>query len=510
MAIKKILADRDYVIEAAKETIYAPQELTDEQKARARANIGAAAAERVLAEIVINEVDGQYLLASNTFKTIDGYHCRYTDPIPVAAGDRFSLIAYNIAWTDGANIVFLDANENAVSAESFWKEGGEQAGSMCKLITVPSGVAFVRFAAMGGGLLADLTEIMKLRFEVLHMPRADEERTLIVNEKTGGYYEAENVWHSRDDMCAKRTDPIPVVTGDTFYFTGGGSDISKAIWYGEDGMILSTISGTGSQQALTPPDGAVLVRFISNAYSTMISDVVLSVTWQTNDRILEYLQGMNYLWKKKYVACGDSFTAGDFAEKTEETWDEETQEYKTYCWHIATRNHMTLVNEAVSGTTMYNNGADNAFSVTRYTEIPADADYITLCFGLNETSATIGTLEDTTNETVMGAWNVVLEHLITNHPYAKIGIIIPDAWCSAAMREALIDVAEYWGIPYLDLTGDPKVPLLIGGRIAGPTLSATAVSLRTAAFAISSEDMHPNAKGHAYRSTIIENFLRSL
>ena len=40
MAILKKLASQDYVVETATEIIYTPQELTDEQRARARENIG--------------------------------------------------------------------------------------------------------------------------------------------------------------------------------------------------------------------------------------------------------------------------------------------------------------------------------------------------------------------------------------------------------------------------------------------------------------------------------------
>lgn len=484
------------------------QTLSDTQKARARENIGAAP-QKVLTPIRYFFAADGGLNTDNVYTYVqDDFFCRYTNKLKVEQGDRFSYVG-NSGYSTFPNIIWFDETGNVCGSECF----GSTAWEGCRLVTVPAGAAYVRFCDTlyeNRNSQEELTEIEKLRFEVLHQPREGETRTLTIHQRAGGYFVEGNVWHSRDDMCAKRTDPIPVVTGDTFYFTGGGSDASKAIWYAADGSILATTSGTGSPLALTPPEGAVMVRFISYAYSTTMSDVILSVTWQTNDRTLEYLQGMNCLWKKKYVACGDSFTAGDFAEKTELTWDQETQQYKSYCWHIANRNRMQLVNEAISGTTMHNDGAHNAFSVSRYTQIPADADYITLCFGLNETTADLGTLEDTDNTTVMGAWNVVLEHLIQNHPYAKIGIIIPDAWCSAAMREALIAVAQYWGIPYLDLTGDPQVPLMISGRRAGPTLSARAVELRTAAFAISDSDTHPNAKGHAYRSTVIEHFLRSL
>ena len=486
--------------------LFTEQKLTEEQKAQARANIGAAELEkpRVKAEIIVTMQDNALLDNNNQVVDFDGCWCRYTNMIPVVEGDRFSVVVSGAVSDSHPNILWFDEDENVISTEIHnIKEG-------CLLVVVPPGVTYVRFADSGYGTIEGIDPSVKdTRFEILHLTSEDEEKEVIIEGRTNGYFTTDNRFYKVDGMTTKRTKPIPVTPYDIFYFTGENGQ-SEAIWYNADGAKISSVVSTGSQLELSPPSEAVLVRFISYTYNSNIDYCILAVSYKTEDKTLDWLQGMNYLYGKKYVACGDSFTAGDFAEKTTETWDEATQEYKTYCWHIANRNRMNLINEAVSGSTMHNNGNAYSFSISRYTAVPKDADYITLCFGLNETSATIGTLEDTTNETVIGAWNVVLEYLITNIPYAKIGIIIPDAWCSAEMREVLIDVAEYWGIPYLDLTGDSKVPLLIGGRRSGPTLSSKAIELRTAAFAISAEDTHPNAKGHAYRSTIIENFMRSL
>lgn len=220
----------------------------------------------------------------------------------------------------------------------------------------------------------------------------------------------------------------------------------------------------------------------------------------------------NVLDEKKWVACGDSFTFGPFSgeyNNKELYYSEEYKCWKTYAYHIAKRNNMKLVNEAISGSTMYYNGEDtNAFSYQRYMDIPNDADYITLMFGLNENNAPIGTISDNTNETVMGAWNVVLEYLIEHHPYAKIGIIISDSWLTTNVRNAMIEVAEYWGIPYLDLKGD-QVPLGIDGK-ANSTINPKAIELRNKAFKTSEDNGHPNPIAQEYRSTFIENWLRSL
>jgi hypothetical protein len=102
----------------------------------------------------------------------------------------------------------------------------------------------------------------------------------------------------------------------------------------------------------------------------------------------------------------------------------------------------------------------------------------------------------------------VLTSILTANPNVKIGIIIADAWMNQTYHDALIEIANYWGIPYLDLKDGENVPLMIGGRL-GDT-SPTAVSLRNATFKVSESDSHPNVVAHKYRSTVIENFLRSL
>lgn len=239
----------------------------------------------------------------------------------------------------------------------------------------------------------------------------------------------------------------------------------------------------------------------------------------------------NILYGKKYVACGDSFTEGDFRGFVDENglsgrespviYDKTKGCYKTYPWWIAERNNMILINEAKCGSTMalskeYLDGTNPdinhrlPFSLTRYKQVPLDADYLTLWFGLNETSTPLGTLQDTDNRTILGAWNVVLEYFITNMPYCKIGIVISDGYLNDTFANGIISVAEYWGVPYLDLRNDPKVPLMLGGRGGNINLNPKARELRNKAFYVTSDNGHPNLQAHKYQSTFIENWLRSL
>ena len=503
---------------ATGDTLYAAE--LNEMDAQIRANTNAIAllnGETVERDPITFETQaGGYWDKTNSWVEDSAAYAKRTCLIPVEGGDHFAYAA-NSRW-NVPSVIWFDSDENLLS----WEQWTNPEGGMI-LYTAPQNSAYARFYALG------YAEPVNLEVHYLY---GGSNRQITIESGDDGYWSWQNVWVSESGCGSKRTNPIIVEAGDTFYYTGADlANVYGSVFYGSDGSIVQrTIhsdNGAVATHVITPPDDAVLVRFYSLSSETGAEGCTLGVSYvnegtdepgEVSSSIIK-LRAMNCLWGKKYVACGDSFTEGDFTNYTDENgnsakdsdaYDPALGLYKTYPWWIAERNRMILVNEAKCGTTMYNNGSASAFSVTRYTEVPADADYVTICFGLNETSATIGTLADTTNDTVMGAWNIVLEYLITNLPYAKIGIIIPDAWCSEAMREALIAVAEYWGIPYLDLTGDPRVPLLIGGKRGGAEISSKAIALRNAAFQVTDEDSHPNLNAHEYRSTIIEHFMRSL
>jgi hypothetical protein len=368
---------------------------------------------------------------------------------------------------------------------------------------------------------------------------------ITIKSKTDGYFNYDpnnDVFQeiSTEEWDGKLTNKIPVTAGDILTYKGKilyGTNRS-VVWYDANNREVASekIDSEKEPIEITAPEGAVYL--VCNSHS--MGEVILEVKWvkcqavvpvyqwastghafvptDYEDRIIALEKNMTsnsggVLFGKKYVACGDSFTAGDFASKTEETWSNTYGVYKTYPYWIASRNNMSLVNEAKGGSDFTNiSGATNAFSVNRYKTIPTDADYITLMFGLNETgigddNTLIGTKEDTTNTTLWGAYNVVFEHLLTSIPYAKIGVILADAWMSENYANAVKEICKYWGIPCLDLKGE-NVPMGIGGQYTAT--SSKAKALRNAAFQISSDNSHPNVKAHEYRSTIIENFLRSL
>ncbi|MBQ4327577.1 MAG: SGNH/GDSL hydrolase family protein [Clostridia bacterium] len=234
----------------------------------------------------------------------------------------------------------------------------------------------------------------------------------------------------------------------------------------------------------------------------------------------------NYLYGKKYVALGDSLTDGDFGSYVDENglenrkspnvYDAELKMCKTYPWHIGKRNNMEVLNMALCGGTMTYmpeigpNGNERSLS-TLYKKVPLDADYVTIFIGANDSfrKAPLGGVNDQDVSTFCGAWNVVLRHLITNMPYAKIGIIIPSFCASPAYPDCVRRMARKWGIPYLDLEEDFSVPLTRAVKYR-PELCDEARELRNRAFAVSDKNGHPNLKAHEGLSTIVENFMRSL
>ena len=225
---------------------------------------------------------------------------------------------------------------------------------------------------------------------------------------------------------------------------------------------------------------------------------------------------------KKWVACGDSFTHGDFANAPSDNYHITSGRYagqlKVYPYIIGNRCNMTIVNEAISGSTMtYIDGTKYEFSTPngRYTQIPADADYITLWFGINDYNqqVPIGNIDDTANTTFYGAWNTVLSWLIENRPSAKIGIVITNGsmknGLQTAYTEAEVAIAKKYGIPYLNLALSDQIPYFL--RQWERTDVAEAVkTARDAHFEVGSGNHHPSAEAHEFESTFIEEWLKTL
>ena len=106
----------------------------------------------------------------------------------------------------------------------------------------------------------------------------------------------------------------------------------------------------------------------------------------------------------------------------------------------------------------------------------------------------------------------MLTWLITNRPNAHIGIIVTNGLTIVGYRTAQIEIAEKYGIPYIDLNGNERTPAMI--RTVNPNIPSTIKQALIQKWAVqpSGEDVnwHPNEAAHLFESTFIENFLRSI
>ena len=225
------------------------------------------------------------------------------------------------------------------------------------------------------------------------------------------------------------------------------------------------------------------------------------------------------LYGKKYVTLGDSFTHGDFSNSPTQDYTITeglySGQYKVYPFLIGNRLNMNITNLAQNGMTITNiNGSStNYLSDDVLEQIPEDVDYITIKIGINDNpdhqNAPLGTIQSSDRTTFYGAWNYVMNYLITNYPNAKIGIIVSNGMTSNDFINAEIEIAKRYGVAFINETTDNNVPLLI--RTMRTDVLQSIKTLRNNTWEVlPGTNSHPNAKCHEFESTIIENFLRSL
>ena len=300
----------------------------------------------------------------------------------------------------------------------------------------------------------------------------------------------------------------------TSSYDTNGSSSAKTYTAGADGYVRFSYVQTNQEQA---EYGDTATEYVE--YGKMLSEDFMLNARQKN-QISELIDEayLNVLFGKKIVFCGDSFTEGDFSGLQATNFQFQSGKYvgkkKVYPYFIGLRTGAEIVNEAISGSTMaYVDGNRNEFSTPngRYTQIPADADYIILYFGINDShqSVPIGAISDNTNTTFYGAWNIAMQYLLEHHPDAKIGIIISNGCDRIDYPNAEIAIAKKYGVSYLDFNSDYKVPILF--RVNGkPETDASIIQANYEHYRVSSTNGHPNVVMHEYESTIIQHWLESI
>lgn len=180
----------------------------------------------------------------------------------------------------------------------------------------------------------------------------------------------------------------------------------------------------------------------------------------------------------------------------------------TYGAIVAQRNNMEFVNYGIGGSTLqYIDGKHPFSDPSRYQSMDEDLDYLTIEFGWNDNAyGTLGTITDSDNTTYYGAWNVVLPWLIEHYPNTKIGLIVPYG-TTAEMREAVRLIAKKYCVGYMDMTGNPNIPLLYN-REASFNVDTNIQTLYRNRYL--ADGVHPNNAGYEAWATAYEAFLKTL
>ena len=232
--------------------------------------------------------------------------------------------------------------------------------------------------------------------------------------------------------------------------------------------------------------------------------------------------GSNILAGKILVTIGDSITYGaDMQMESNgliENPGPNEGKYKSYGWQIAQRNNMIFYQKGISGSTMQgavnSNGTDkgdvskkNGFSKEngRYTQLPDDIDFMTIMFGWNDAAyGTLGTINDTTNETYCGGFNVVMPYLIHKYPYTTIVLIVPFG-TTMAHRQAVRDMAQKWGVGCFDMCAN-DLPFYYSEESDDVAVNEEIKKLRIELNQVNGA--HPGYQGHYAIGTRLEDYLR--
>lgn len=290
---------------------------------------------------------------------------------------------------------------------------------------------------------------------------------------------------------------------------------------------------------IVPEDGKLYVNYYRETIRIAnITDIIKGIdvfnsikSEKLDVKIDETTTKSNVLYGKKYTVVGDSFSDGAFSGSSEPHTITEGKYFgknAVYGYLIGNRNNMEIQHLAAGGRTLAS-PSDGSFTncVTNenvYKAVDPDSNYLTIYIGINDSHhrpgssggdgedntgvIEIGNIDDDTINTFYGAWNTVLKYWIENYPYLKIGIIVSNGCETDDYRKATIAIAKKWGIPYIDLNGDERTPMM--NRSTNPEASNIAKELRNKALRVSETNWHPSVKAHEYESYIIEDFLRSL
>lgn len=482
----------------------------------------------------LHEICDKYLNVSGDAIDYPNQNSFVTDYYDVEEGEIYKYVTR--ALHKNPSYVVYDKHRRLID------KGGTISGINTGDIVIPPMGAYIRFNKMSDTsnvfkvskkIPKPLAEVIDDKITVKSMDIPAKHTELQVNIMNGFLNESNIINGDTEDSEYVHTDYINISEYKWFntHVHYGWAAVGYLLLDENKIVLYALKSSTGKDEKIILQTKDILSKYPKAKYIRFVGEKIgkkslkVFVNHKTTDYDLALetvISKSNMLYNKKIAFCGDSFT--EASNLGDNYYDAYYGCYKSYGWRIADRNGMRLYHDGISGSTMHvvdiaTPTERRPFAYERYKKVPKDCDYIILQFGLNESSIaassdTKGTKESTDTSTMWGSWNVVLEYLITNHPKARIGVIMSDAWMPQSYYETLKEICEWWGIPLLDLGGDANIPVMNSGRRVGCglTLNPKVTELRNREFYqnFESGDAHPNDAGHEWRSTVIEDFIRRL
>lgn len=394
-----------------------------------------------------------------------------------------SVTANNLKLVAPANASKLILNTNTIAVDSY-------KGIPVSILTTQSEylTQLTKTGDIGTGEIRDVTE-------------------------QNGYLTISGTYTGTSTTHSKSATKIPCKEGDIFAFKGRSGSIAYAILYYTDNTVISGdhLESADKFTKIVIPQNCNYVTFSSQrpTAETVVFELYKLSPVEADLIDGKFTYGVSPLNGKKWVAYGDSFTHGDFSGLQTSEYTFEDGSYKVYPNYIKRRTTCNVVNNAVNGSTM-----KDFVQQETYLDIPENADYATFYFGINDSHASfaVGTIDDNTDATFYGCLNILMNWLIVNRPNTKVGFIISNGCDTTDYPTAEINACEKWGIAYLDINGDKKLPMVIRANMRG--LSETVYDLYLQKYACvysgDSQNHHPNPLGHYDESFMIQQFLERL
>ena len=235
-------------------------------------------------------------------------------------------------------------------------------------------------------------------------------------------------------------------------------------------------------------DGETYIMNYQNANMSAIVNV------DTGEKILEIINDSGF---SHYHALGDSITKGEFGGAL-------GKQYWTYMNELCEIANTTAdgVNSTCLSTGDGNATIESNCGINRLTNIPVDADLISIFMGTNDFGRghALGTIDDTETNTFYGALKYTCNYMLTNHSNACVFFITPiqrvdDTDGTRKLSDyvsAIKEVCSMYSIPVLDLYSCLLCP--------------KNDTSKSKYFAV--DGLHPNPEGHKKIGKRVAKFIK--